>query len=100
MSPEPVALAVGGSLVAVAAVRGALTRIGVRRQLRVALVAPDSSVLPYVSGFAKVGSTLTATAGAWLGTTPLTYTYSWQRCDANGANCAAITGATSPGHDT
>ena len=41
MSPEPVALAVGGSLVAVAAVRGALTRIGVRRQLRVALVAPD-----------------------------------------------------------
>ena len=41
MSPEPVALTVGGSLVAVAAIRGALTRIGVRRQLRVALVAPD-----------------------------------------------------------
>ncbi|WP_194894033.1 hypothetical protein [Catenulispora pinisilvae] len=41
MSPEPVALAVGGSLVAVAAVRGVLTRIGVRRQLRVALVDAD-----------------------------------------------------------
>ncbi|MBS2539908.1 hypothetical protein KGQ20_44915 [Catenulispora sp. NF23] len=41
MSPEPVALAVGGSLVAVAAVRGVLTRVGVRRQLRVALVAAD-----------------------------------------------------------
>jgi hypothetical protein len=41
MSPEPVALAVGGTLVAVAAVRSALTRVGVRRQLRVALVAPD-----------------------------------------------------------
>ncbi|MEY9861914.1 hypothetical protein ABH935_007557 [Catenulispora sp. GAS73] len=41
MSPEPVALAIGGSLVAAAAVRSAVTRIGVRRQLRVALVAPD-----------------------------------------------------------
>lgn len=41
MSPEPVALAVGGSLVTIAIVRSALTRVGVRRQLRVALVAPD-----------------------------------------------------------
>lgn len=41
MSPEPVALAVGGSLVALAAARSALIRIGVRRQLRVALVARD-----------------------------------------------------------
>ena len=41
MSPEPVALAIGSSLVAIGAVRSALTRVAVRRQLRVALVAPD-----------------------------------------------------------
>jgi hypothetical protein len=41
MSPEPVALVIGESLVAVGAFRSVLTRIGVRRQLRVALVAPD-----------------------------------------------------------
>lgn len=41
MSPEPVALAVGRSLLAAAVVRSVVTRVGVRRQLRVALVAPD-----------------------------------------------------------
>ena len=25
---------------------------------------------------------------------PITYTYQWQRCDADGANCADIAGAT------
>ncbi|GAA1970050.1 hypothetical protein [Catenulispora subtropica] len=41
MSPEPVALAVGGSLIAAAAVRGTLMRAGVRRQLRNALHAAE-----------------------------------------------------------
>ncbi|WP_194915096.1 hypothetical protein [Catenulispora rubra] len=41
MSPEPVALAIGSSLVTVAALRSTLSRFGVRRQLRGALVAPD-----------------------------------------------------------
>ncbi|GAA2029611.1 hypothetical protein GCM10009839_31500 [Catenulispora yoronensis] len=41
MSAEPVVFAVGGSLVAVAAVRSALMRAAVRRQLRTALNAVE-----------------------------------------------------------
>ena len=34
----------------------------------------------------------------WSGTSPLTYTYAWLRCDADGANCVATsaTRATYP----
>ena len=32
--------------------------------------------------------------GAWEGGKPLTFTYQWRRCDAAGANCLPITGAT------
>ena len=32
--------------------------------------------------------------GAWEGGKPLTFTYQWRRCDAAGANCAPISGAT------
>lgn len=38
------------------------------------------------------GNVLTASTGTWDGT--YTYTYQWSRCDANGGNCAPITGAT------
>ena len=36
-----------------------------------------------------------ASAGSWSGTAPLTFTYTWQRCDAAGANCATtdVTGS-------
>lgn len=39
------------------------------------------------------GQTLTAAAGTWTGTTPITFGYQWQRCDPAGANCAPIAGA-------
>ena len=35
------------------------------------------------------GQTLTP-HGTWTGTAPITYTYQWQRCDADGTNCADI----------
>ena len=56
--------------------------------------APSNTSPPTIGGKATVGQTLTATTGAWDGTQPLTYTYAWQSCDANGANCSAIAGAT------
>ena len=57
-------------------------------------VAPGNTVSPSITGSAVVGSTLTGASGTWTGTAPVTSVQSWQRCDAAGANCAAITGAT------
>jgi hypothetical protein len=61
----------------------------------VTATAPSSQAPPTISGTAKAGSTLSASNGTWTGTTPLSYAYSWQRCDSAGANCTAIaTGQT------
>jgi hypothetical protein len=56
--------------------------------------APISSGAPEADGLARDGDTLTADPGSWNGTGPLTYEYQWQRCDASGANCTDIVGAT------
>ncbi|MBV9214511.1 MAG: hypothetical protein JOZ25_12800 [Actinobacteria bacterium] len=60
----------------------------------VAPTPPVNTVVPAVSGTAQDGQTLTTTNGTWTGTPTITYTYQWQRCDQNGANCANISGAT------
>jgi hypothetical protein len=49
--------------------------------------------LPSISGTAEQGQTLTASTGVWAG--PATaYVYQWQRCDASGASCVNLAGAT------
>ena len=56
------------------------------------LVPVDSSP-PTISGVATEGQTLTEVHGSWSNS-PSGYAYQWQRCDATGANCQPITGAT------
>src|SRR6478752_4219670 len=57
-------------------------------------VAPKNSQPPVVSGTPEIGKELTTTNGTWSGTTPLTFTYQWRRCDKIGGSCADISGAT------
>jgi hypothetical protein len=66
-------------------------RVAVER-MRAGLV-PVSVVAPSVSGSLQPGQVLTATRGTWTGD-QLTYAHQWERCDAAGAACAAIPGAT------
>jgi hypothetical protein len=49
--------------------------------------APVNTSLPTITGTVQDNSTLTASAGSWTGTAPLTYTYDWRRCDADGNGC-------------
>jgi hypothetical protein len=59
----------------------------------VTLGAPASSTRPTISGDAIVGSTLTVNTGTWTDS-QATITIAWQRCAADGTNCATIDGAT------
>ncbi|MHB1860271.1 MAG: DNRLRE domain-containing protein, partial [Solirubrobacteraceae bacterium] len=48
-----------------------------------------------LEGGATAGQTLTADPGEWSGTQPISFAYQWQKCSAQGGECANIEGATS-----
>jgi Ig domain of plant-specific actin-binding protein len=56
--------------------------------------APVNTAPPVISGTAQAGQTLTTSTGSWTYQTSPSYSFQWQRCDANGNSCAAIAGAT------
>lgn len=55
---------------------------------------PVNTSPPVISGTAQSGQTLTADPGSWSGDTSGGFSYQWQRCDTQGANCTPIAGAT------
>lgn len=54
---------------------------------------PVNLTLPIVTGTALQGDVLTGTQGTWQNAT--SFADQWEDCDASGANCVAIAGATS-----
>jgi RHS repeat-associated protein len=55
---------------------------------------PVNRVAVGISGVAQEGQVLVASAGVWEGTPTLSYGYQWQHCNAAGAECSSISGAT------
>src|SRR5438876_1015975 len=82
MRGRPRALA--GVLVAAGAL-GALPASGA--------MSPAPGGAPLLAGSRRVGRPLRASHGSWSGMPP-SFAYRWRRCDAGGAGCAPIAGAT------
>lgn len=86
-----VAAAVGTGPVVHATESAALAKLVLNRVT--AALSPASTSAPTVSGTAQQGQTLTASPGTWTNT-PTAYAYQWQHCDASGANCTDVAGAS------
>jgi len=61
---------------------------------RHAAASPTNTSGPTITGTTATGATLSATSGAWNGTTPISYAYQWQRCNSSGSGCGSISSAT------
>ena len=64
----------------------------VQKHLRVAFTVSNTTP-PTIDGTPTQGQVVAVDEGDWAGA-PSTFSYSWARCDANGANCTPIAGAT------
>ena len=56
--------------------------------------APAEGTAPEIKGKARDGAKLRALAGSWTGTRPIAHAFAWERCDAAGAECEPIPGAS------
>ena len=93
----PVAGDVGYRLRATVTARNSVGSASIASNLTAAVVAvgspPSAHRQPDTHGSAQVGQTVTVDNGSWYGTTPISYSYQWQRCTAGGT-CTDIGGAT------
>lgn len=71
-----------------------VTRLAKMMNTRMAAeLRPKNLGPPVVTGAAQVGQRLVATSGSWT-ESPGSFGYQWQRCEASGAGCTNIAGAT------
>jgi PASTA domain len=56
---------------------------------------PTNTAPPQVSGEARAGEALFASAGTWTGIQPIQYAYQWQECDSAGNACLDLPGENS-----
>jgi hypothetical protein len=61
-----------------------------------AVPGPVAAGRPSIAGTFQQGKKLVGNAGTWASGGTITYAYQWYRCDANGAHCSLIRGATLP----
>src|SRR5439155_11689278 len=59
-----------------------------------AVPGPVALAGPSIAGTLQQGKQLTGTAGVWSGSGGISYAYQWYRCDASGAHCSTMKGAT------
>ncbi|HEY2328026.1 MAG TPA: hypothetical protein VGH52_11140 [Gaiellaceae bacterium] len=88
------ALALALSAIAIGAIFGAAGNSQAAQTSK-----PNNTQPPSISGTAQQGQTLTGDHGTWSGTTPITYSYQWMRCDKNGNSCNGISKANSKLYD-
>lgn len=55
---------------------------------------PTNTDRPSISGTPAPGNRLQANRGTWVGEQPITYSFRWLRCNADGDNCSELEGAT------
>jgi hypothetical protein len=53
---------------------------------------PSNVQAPTLSGSTSQGQTLRVSPGTWNGQQPITFTFTWQRCDTAGNNCVVQSG--------
>jgi len=64
----------------------------------VAASGPVNTTGPSASGIPQQGQRLGAVPGIWTAAGPVAYAYQWYRCNATGAHCVSVHGATAVGY--
>ncbi len=73
---------------------GSLAATSSATQPIAAASSPTIGEAPVISGTSQEGQTLSASTGTWSASGTISYAYQWQSCEAGGAECSVITGAT------
>lgn len=79
-----------GALLVVGYLLFAATAAGARDLQAPFAVGPIMTAPPTISGTANVGATISASSGIWGGSGAIDYSYAWQTCDAQGADCLPL----------